>query len=482
MHPTRGILTAALLTLAACGGPPPTVSGLGPGEPCTADAQCQGGLECHAALCDFTRCDSSPDPTAYCALRLDVPASLARCDGDECLVERVDPGGACDLDLECTFGNVCFGATCTPTCRVDASCPDPATRCLPRTDSPGDSSVCRMISTCDQAASPIAFCASRLDVDPALAACDGATCRALTPPGLAGEPCSPDFGCVEGLACLDDLCSAPGGEGTRCRDDSACDQNTLCVDEVCVRGCAGGCPDTQECFPRPGDRLGYCADVDPDDCRTFPDPTARCRQTTSPEATCAPDTGACEEVARFTFLRLGFPDERPEWCLDRDVAAFAAPGPLVMGVELTGNSDDVAPFVLTSTDTGGYASALDSFDLWPLDAQDQPLAYDANGCPIVSDLIMDLPFRVRSIGCGKGARLDLEFLSLDRFGSVDFTRIASSVFIRLYDANACPDTSVAPLTPTASVCRVYERGAELEVVCSEPLRTSPAVGGVVATF
>ncbi len=481
MNLSRGLLAAALLSLAACGSPPPTVSGLGPGEPCTADAQCQGGLECYAALCDFTRCDDAPNPADYCSKRLEVPASLARCDGDECLIERVDPGGACTQDRECTFGNVCFGGACETTCRVDASCPDPTTRCLPRTDAPGDASVCRAISTCDQAASPIAFCSDALGVEPAFAACDGSSCVELTPPGANGEPCSPDFGCLDGLSCVDDLCTEPGGEGTRCLDDSLCEEGTLCVGEVCVLGCAGGCPGGQACFPRDPDLLGYCDDVDPNDCRTFPDPDSRCAETVDPESVCDGMTGSCDRVALRTFLRIGFPHEDPSWCLDRDVAMYAAPGPLVMAVELEGEPQGIAPFLIDS-DTGGYASALVSFGLSPLGADDLPLPYDANGCPVLEDPVVDLPWRVRSVGCGPDARLDVEFLELDSFVSINPTTASSGVTVRLYDGNACPGSMVEPLIPTLSVCRVYERDMESEVECGDPLTATPAVGGIRATF
>ncbi len=220
---TQACADQATVLCAACGGAPE----------CTADADCDDGIDCTVDGCNLD--------TGTCA---NTPDDAACDDGDVCTLDACDPAFGCvhEAVANCGPGDCC-AAHDTPGC-ADVECPQvvcaqDAFCCDAHWDS-----ICA-----DEAASWCAVC--------------GAT------------PCTTDADCDDGDACTLDACGAAAGVCTH--TDVVCDDGIACTVDACDP--ASGCSNT------PDDAL--CVDGNP--CTTdVCDPASGCTHTAI--AGCVPST------------------------------------------------------------------------------------------------------------------------------------------------------------------------------------------------
>ena len=162
--------------ITACGppAPPPATPGKVVGEPCQAQADCQGGLRCEDSVCVYARCSVALDPAAYCAQRLGVERRRASCDGDgQCVARGGSFEDPCDEQTPCDFGLACAASRCVETCLSDASCFKDQEVCSPLSDAATSPRVCApwtLASSCAKRLKPDEACQEALADE--LARCD----------------------------------------------------------------------------------------------------------------------------------------------------------------------------------------------------------------------------------------------------------------------------------------------------------------------
>jgi len=266
-------LTALALLTAGCGSgrtPPQTNGEKMIGEACEQDLECQGGLVCADGACAPSTCNRAPDPTAFCAMELGVPADRAECDVDgTCLAKKVGPGETCGADADCIFGSVCVSGQCVETCVTSASCIEPGTTCRERTAGSTEK-ICRGGLACTEVENPRAFCADVVGLPAIIVECTlEGECRPLQLP--EGAPCIFDTQCSEGV----------------------------CVDDFCIRSCEtrADCPGAnKDCVDRgQGSPVKICVDIEPENCleQGELDPDVYCQQIIGGPAVCDIVTEEC---------------------------------------------------------------------------------------------------------------------------------------------------------------------------------------------
>jgi len=135
-----GLLFAFPLAMGACGksGSSSTALPIGVGASCTADGDCNPGLECEHNICqprdDGDDNEQENDAGPACTVNADCPPGQ-ECDDGQCENEEVpehgDAGPACTVDTDCPPGQECDDGQCKVeeeqrdagvACHVDADC------------------------------------------------------------------------------------------------------------------------------------------------------------------------------------------------------------------------------------------------------------------------------------------------------------------------------------------------------------------------
>jgi|GEM_PF-4133953 len=261
----RALILAAILSLSTgcggCGGKVPKTGGTQkPGEGCQRDAECENGLRCDDGACIYERCNSAPDPLAFCAEQLDVTLERAVCDSGtgDCSVARSSVGGVCESDDFCVFGSICEDGACVETCVSSASCRVAGEACLARTQG---SSVkyCQPSPGCDALEDPTAYCSDVLGVHPTEVSCNEETGECEVYQRDPGSSCRFDEQCF-GSVCEDMVCT------TLCEEDADCSTNRVCEtrlgdgdEKICqIESCIYAPDPDYFCFQKLGDETAYC--------------------------------------------------------------------------------------------------------------------------------------------------------------------------------------------------------------------------------
>ncbi len=261
-------LIAPLLALLITGCPSPEVpppDGAGPGEPCDAQTQCQGGLDCQADKCVFRLCTSALDRDAACAEKLGLPQAQVECLSDgTCRERRAQLGLPCGADDQCEFGLVCE-EVCVETCVSHASCRVAGESCSPR-EANSAQRICQPYTTCDNAPDPRGFCADALELRPEVAACEQGACVARF-----------------------------YEEGAFCTLDEQCADRYVCERRRCSRLCDVQCDSPlQFCAPRASEPGSACYPLS--GCGLWEAPDQQCAEQSGQPARCELARGRCERL------------------------------------------------------------------------------------------------------------------------------------------------------------------------------------------
>ena len=293
-----------------------------PGAGCQDSSQCQSGLACQDGVCVYERCNSAPDPDAWCVEQ--VGETLARtvvCErgSGECEEIFGAIGEACVMDAACGFGLVCESGRCQETCRSSASCRASGLSCLPRrADEPEGERLCKPSPKCTEVADPRMFCAEELGLDPWLVECE-----------MQSGVCEP--------------AELPTGE--TCRFDQQCETG-VCEQQICTRTCTQDidCAATTEvCRPRGGEvKVNVCQQKT---CLDEPDPNSYCqRELGQPGATCNA-FGECRGMAEDYGVFLLIEDTSMGEACSSSIKDVYEPGTDLMYIflydEESGDSDDI---------------------------------------------------------------------------------------------------------------------------------------------
>jgi hypothetical protein len=227
-----GLVHGALLTIVACGDPPPT-----PEQAASqwADAVCGRALTCECAAWDDEYCRDHAAARfrgfavdAAEGLEVEVDAecldrTLARVGALECSVSPLLLGIDCDAPAPCSIlhGDVAEGGACQPldaygeasNCAQGLRCDRMAFICQPRCPA--------TVAIGETCGGPTVFCESGAWCHP-----ETATCTAI--PG-SGEPCTAL--CQAGSVCSDGTCEA-SAPGDACTSYAHC--NGRCSANVCL--------------------------------------------------------------------------------------------------------------------------------------------------------------------------------------------------------------------------------------------------------
>lgn len=377
-------LTTLTLLLAACGpgGGGPTTRGRAPGQSCAKTSDCQGGLTCDPSskTCDYERCEDAPDPAAFCADALSLPADKVRCSEGACEQLLGQVGDPCAQDDTCRFGLICEGATCVDTCTSSASCRAEGTACLPRPDGSGtrDASFCQPSPGCAASADPGAFCADMLGVAPEETICqDDGAC--LYKKYGEGELCARDGQCDSGLVCEDDACTPSCTEGDSCGPLS---------DDVCLPRTSGR--DGSVC------RQPSCAEVEDGD--------QLCVAEYGPGWVCDRLSRTCEPsmVEPSGVFGILIEDTSDGDACTAQTYGLDAPGADLTHVILRDAEGFVRAYgLLILVDAGGEAN--DHLSATTIDGEAPAL--DAMSCPVSVDGARFRQDNVLSLGCGGHAAI-----------------------------------------------------------------------------
>lgn len=291
-----------------------------PGAQCSSDMQCQNGLSCNdQGTCIYDRCNSAPDPDAWCAQQLVVSAQGATCErgSGTCEIVLGLLGESCPGDEGCVFGLVCEQQQCQDTCTSSASCRGGTESCLPR---PTDTTVstCQSTPSCRDQAEPTRFCEQELGVARGDAVCsDEGVCQAIKYP--LGYLCRFDAQC-ELEICEQGLCAAP------CESDESCRQGYVCRRRL-------GDSEIDVC------QLETCLDVDDGD--------AFCISQLGEIATCSP-FGECEAVAMSYGVFVLIEDTSRGGACESELVDVYEPGTDLMYLGAYTEDDDENEVIATA--------------------------------------------------------------------------------------------------------------------------------------
>ena len=264
--------------------------------------------ELQQARCEhLARCKLFPDEASCMAFSRVVPdTSIAAAIANH------------KIDYDGERARQCVDATAKQSCDItahDAHLP-PAACTQMYVGRVADGAPCFMDVECASGSCdvPVATC-------PEIGCCMG-MCRATRPPGGAGDACSNQRDCRDGLVCGQDAkCHAPAAVGEACRVDHECGDGLACV------GASGDIPGACRALPHVGEPCPFqrCADQnlrcdgDSHRCVAVGLPGDPCPKSTecSIDMECDATTHLCRE-----FPSLGMP------CDGTCVAdSFCAPGP-----------------------------------------------------------------------------------------------------------------------------------------------------------
>ena len=244
-----------------CGGSVPKTGGTQkPGQGCQSSQDCENGLFCEANACVYERCNSAPDPIAFCAERLDVSQERAVCDSGtgDCSIMRSSVGGPCEGDDICVFGSICEEGACIETCVSSASCRTTGEVCIERTG--GGAKYCQPSPGCASFEDPVAHCSDVLGVEPEDVSCNSDSGECEVYERDPGEPCRFDAQCAGEAVCEEMACT------TLCTEDSDCSVNRICQPrlgdtdaKICqIESCLFAPDPDLYCFQQLGDDTAYC--------------------------------------------------------------------------------------------------------------------------------------------------------------------------------------------------------------------------------
>ncbi len=286
------------------GGQAVCVAGFAAGCRCTADAECDDDVVCHANVCDTgtgtcqvqNAADSSPCDDGFDCTLLDR-CQAGRCLGDAndlvcapfadlcgdaacdptrgCVKLAKNDGTPCDDAIACTTGDACTDGYCRGA-EQDAACPEDGNPCT-TTSCSWTGGGCVVAELPDSTPCDDAIACTTPD------RCTAGSCAGTADDGLCaddGNPCTvalcdPDSGCVtfdveddtpcsDGVACTSESCQ--GGQCLAVPNDAACDDDNPCTANSCdpVSGCqsvdlTGGCDDGNPCTANDTCGGGTCA-------------------------------------------------------------------------------------------------------------------------------------------------------------------------------------------------------------------------------